>query len=87
MAESSEKNFETKKIAGVSRNVVEVVVVEYVVVGSQTAVHGPFSELRNPAAVGTWWVGLASTQCLRPSQDEWVQGSRGVGQEMGAVKW
>jgi hypothetical protein len=68
-------------------------VVEYVVAGFQMAVHGLFSALRNPAAVGTWWVGLASMQRLLPSRDGWVlvsnmvvQGPMGVQQEAGAVK-
>ena len=68
MAELDENFFKmTKKIA------MGLVVALFVITGSQMAVHSPFSELRNPMAVGTWWVGLASTPHPWPSQDKWIQ--------------
>jgi hypothetical protein len=61
------------------------VVIESVIITSQMAVHSQSSESRGPALVGTCWVGLASSQCLQPSRDGWVQelnavvqGSKGV---------
>jgi formate/nitrite transporter FocA (FNT family) len=78
--------FETaKKMVGLG-----LVVASFIFIGFQMVVHGLFSELRDPMVVDTYWVGLASIQCLQPSQDGWVpvlnvvvQGSERVVQEMG----
>ena len=86
-------NLSEQIVAPVGRLEVVPVVIKFVVIGSQMAVHGQSSELRDPVTMDTCLAGLASTQCLWPSQDGWVpvsnmvlQGSEGVGQGMGAVK-
>ena len=79
-----------RKILDAVEKMVELVVVGYVVVEYQKAVHGLSSEPRNPAVVDTCWVGLAPTQYLLPSRDGWIpvsntvlQGSEGVRRETG----
>ena len=58
-----------KNVERVSRARVGLVIIEYIIVWFQTAVHGLSSRLRDPMAVGTCWGGLALMQCLQPSQN------------------
>jgi hypothetical protein len=50
------------------------------------AVHGQSSELRDPVAMGTCSAGLASTQCLQPSQNVGVQVSNTAVWGLGGVR-
>jgi hypothetical protein len=65
-AEEQMVELDMKTFKAVRKNMVELglVVILYVIEWSQKAVYGLSSELRNPVAVGTWWVGLASMQYL-----------------------
>jgi hypothetical protein len=66
-------NLSEQIVAPVGRLEVVPVVIKFVIIGSQMAVHGQSSELRDPVTMDTCSAGLASTQCSGPSQNMGVQ--------------
>jgi hypothetical protein len=75
-----------RMVAKLQRNEGGLVIIEYVVKWSQTAIHSLSSEPKNPAVVDTSLIGLAWMPHLWPSRDECVQGLNTVVQGSRGVK-
>ena len=56
-----------EKIFVVIKILAGFVIVEFIVVMSQMAVHGQSSKPRGSMVADTWWAGLALMRCLQPS--------------------